>query len=216
MTEADLSISSLLSEAWETFQRRPGIAIAMWLVFFFFDSGGAGGGDEASLIESLLALVVLLVSGPIQGGYDYAMLRLLRGDDTVTFSDVFAGFQKFERLFLVFLIYMVAVVVGIVLLIVPGVIIALGLWPAFLLVMEDDDVGAIEALRGAWDLTNGYKGQLFVLAIVSIGLHLAGFIALGVGILIAGPVAQLAWISAYDELRSSEADGAQFAANALP
>ncbi|MBW2290905.1 MAG: DUF975 family protein [Deltaproteobacteria bacterium] len=214
MNSADLSLSHLLTSAWETFKRRPGIAIAMWLVYVFFESGGSGGSEDQGVFQSLILLALILLSGPIHGGYDLAMLRLLREDDSVTFTDLFAGMEKFERLFLVFLVYAVAVMIGVILLVVPGVIIALGLWPAFLLVMEDD-LGTVDALKGAWELTLGYKGQLFVLALTTAALCLLGILALGFGLLVAGPVTQLAWITAYDEIRAAQIDSVEAGARSL-
>lgn len=214
MTTANLSPSHLILSAWETFKRRPGIAIAMWLVFIVVGSGGTGVSESPGLFESLIALAVFLLSGPIHGGYDLAILRLVRDDDTVVFNDVFAGFQKFERLFLVFLVFAIAVVVGTFLLIVPGVILALGLWPAFLLVMEDD-LGTFDALSAAWELTRGYKAQLFVLALVAIALHLLGLLAFGLGLLVAGPVTQFAWVTAYDEMRAAKSGETHLAAETL-
>ena len=55
-----------------------------------------------------LVLAVIMVAGPIRGGYDMAMLRLIRGDDSVSFRDLFAGFSKFRKLFLTFLLYSLA------------------------------------------------------------------------------------------------------------
>ena len=66
------------------------------------------------------------------------MLRLVRGDSSVSFGDLFKGFSKFLPLLLTFFMVTLATIVGFVLLVVPGVIIMLGLWPAYLLVMEDD------------------------------------------------------------------------------
>ena len=215
MPSVDLSVTHLLTSGWETFKRRPGIAIAMWLVYVFFESGGTGGNEDSGAFHSLIMLVAFLFSGPIQGGYDLAMLRLLRGDDSVTFTDLFAGLEKFARLFLVFLVFALSVGIGVLFLIVPGVIAALALWPAFLLVMEDD-LGTVDALKGAWDLTLGYKGELFVLALATVGIYLLGLLALGLGVLVAGPVTQLAWLTAYDEMRSASSRNVETRAHSLP
>ena len=149
-----------------------------------------------------LVLAVIMVAGPIRGGYDMAMLRLIRGDDSVSFRNLFAGFSKFDKLFLTFLLYTLAVVGGFILLIVPGIILLIALWPAFLLVMEDD-LGPVDAIKGAWALTRGYKMKLFVLGLVSFAAIIAGLLALGVGLFVAGPVVELARIGAYQEMRGA-------------
>ena len=149
-----------------------------------------------------LVLAVIMVAGPIRGGYDMAMLRLIRGDDSVSFRDLFAGFSKFRKIFLTFLLYSLAVVGGFILLIVPGFILLIALWPAFLLVMEDD-VGPVDAIKGAWALTRGYKMKLFVLGLVAFAVLVTGLLALGVGLFVAGPVVELVRIGSYQEMRES-------------
>ena len=116
-------------------------------------------------------------------GYDMAMLRLIRGDDPVSFLEIFAGFSKFRRLCFTWLLYVLAVIGGMLLLIVPGIILLVALWPAFLLVMEDD-LAPVDSIKGAWALTRDHKMELF-------------------GLLVAGPTTQFAWIRAYHEMRKT-------------
>ena len=78
-----------------------------------------------------------MVAGPIRGDYDMAILRLIRGDDSVAFRDLFAGFSKFHKLFLTLLLYFLTALGDLLRLIVPGIILLIVLWPAYLLVMED-------------------------------------------------------------------------------
>ena len=170
----------------------------MWIVYWMF--------SERSNAVPLLVLPIIVLAGPIRGGYDMAMLRLIRGDDSVSFDDLFAGFSKFTSLFVTFLLYILAVIGGILLLIVPGIILLIALWPAFLLVMEDD-LAPSDAIMGAWALTLGHKMELFVLLLATFVMLIAGLLALGIGILVAGPVTQLAWIRAYHEMRMPPAEG---------
>ena len=137
-----------------------------------------------------------------RGGYDMAMLRLIRGDDSVSFDALFAGFSKFTSLFVTFLLYILAGIGGMLLLIVPGIILLIALWPAFLLVMEDD-LAPVDAIKGAWALTRGHKMELFVLVLATFVVLMVGLLAFGVGLLIAGPITQLAWIRAYHEMRKA-------------
>jgi len=121
---------------------------------------------------------------------------------TVSFRDLFAGFSKFRRLFFTWLLYALAVIGSMLLLIVPGIILLIALWPAFLLVMEDD-LAPVDAIKGAWALTRGHKMELFVLVLATFVVLMVGLLAFGVGLLIAGPITQLAWIRAYHEMRKA-------------
>ena len=219
-TRANLSPSHIFSQAWQTFKRRPWLSIGMWIVYVMFSgqSGGGGGGQSNSgwdigpeewiwiraILLGVLAyvLVVIIVAGPIRGGYDITVLRLIHRDDTMSFRDMFTGFSKFRNLFMTFLLYTLAILGGLILIIVPGIILLIALWPAFLLVMEDD-LGPVDAIKGAWALTRGYKWQLFVLGLVGLVVVIAGLLAVGVGLLVAGPVAETARIVAYHEMRQA-------------
>jgi len=217
-TSANLAPDRLILQGWETFKMRPGLCIGMCLIYGIVQpgggsgSGGGGGGggglstEAMALIGVMIAGALLItpvqcaVAGPIRGGYDLAMLRLVRGDDSVTFGDLFAGFSKFVPLLLTFLLVGVCVVMGLILCIVPGIIVAIGLWPAYLLVMEDD-LPPVEAVKGAWALTNGHKINLFILAIANCVVIVIGLLCCCVGVLVAAPVTQLAWMGAYHEMR---------------
>ncbi len=218
---ANLQPPHLLERAWAAFTRRPWLCMGLWLTFLLLggSGGGSGGGGVtdkvalgsmgaaawlflALLILLLLsfALVVMVVAGPIRGGFDLAMLRHLRGDESVTFGDVFKGFSKLLTLFLTFLLYILIVSVHMLLFIVPGVIAALALWPVFVLVMEED-LGPFAAIKAAWALTAGHKMDLLILGFATAGLNLLGAMTCCVGLLVTGPVSQLAWLAAYDEMR---------------
>ena len=108
---------------------------------FFSGQGGGNGASQSNseldigpeewvwirailLVVLAYVLVVMIVAGPIRGGYDMAVLRLFHGDETVSFRDMFAGFSKFGTLFLTFLLYTLAIIGGFILLVVPGIIVA--------------------------------------------------------------------------------------------
>jgi len=187
--------SQLFPQAWETFKRRPWLVMGMSLIY----------GISRNLMPSgpalAFGLLLLLLAGPIRGGYDMAMLRLVRGDDSVSFDDLFAGFLKFRRLFLTWCLYALAVVGGTILLIVPGIIFGVALWPAFLLVMEEDELSPVEAIEGAWALTLGHKMELFILSLATFVGLIAGLLTFGIGLLFTFPITQLAWVRAYHEMR---------------
>ena len=62
-------------------------------------------------------------------------------------------------------------------------------------------------MKAAWALTDVHKVDLFILSLASAGAMIAGVLALGVGVLVAGPVVQLAWVAAYEELRKASGTG---------
>ena len=175
---------------------------------FDFDGARELGWFGVLLISggALFTLAVMIVAGPIRGGYDLTMLRLLRGDDHVDLGDVFSGFERFGKLLVVYLAYGFAVFLGILLCVLPGIYLAIVLYPSFLIAMESD-APPIDCLKRSFTLTNPYFGQLLGLSILSIGVSLLGLMACCVGILAAGPIVQLAWMAAYDEMVLADAGG---------
>jgi hypothetical protein len=210
----NLEVGHLLGKAWETFKLNPGLCIGMGFVAALVSGGGGGGGggggtgsDEVDIMLAVFAVgfgcVSAVVGPPIRGGFELSMLRLSRGDESVDFGDLFAGFSKFLNLVLLSLLMGVITVVGFLFCIVPGVMAFLGLWPAYLLVMEDD-LGPVEAIQAAWELTDGFKGSLFIYAICAGLMGILGLLACCVGVFVTGPIVAIGWTVAYDELRQHQ------------
>lgn len=190
----------------------------MWVIFVLVtgasSAGSSGGGGTGnSDIDGALALIALgiglvfgcvafVIGGPIRGGYDLAMVRHSRGDTSLEFGDMFAGFSKLLNLFLANLLYSLACLVGFCMCIIPGLIAALTLWPMFLLVMEDD-LSPVDAIKAAWGLTSPHIGPLFVVALACFAINVVGFLACCIGLLVTGPVTQLVFATAYREIRGS-------------
>jgi uncharacterized membrane protein len=205
---ANLSIRRLLDQGWRLFMREPGLCIGIWLIYLLFGGGGGSSGSGGSIGLDLVIVgaamtanvTSLLIGPPIRVGFQMTMLRQVRGDESVGFSDIFNGFDHFKEVFLTALLMGLIVFAGLLCCVVPGIILHLGLWPALLLVMEDG-LEPREALREAWALTRGYKLQLFVYGLVVFVLQVLGTLCCCVGLVVVAPVTELGWMRAYEELR---------------
>ncbi|HRN96066.1 MAG TPA: DUF975 family protein [Candidatus Levybacteria bacterium] len=101
-------------------------------------------------------------------------------------------------------IYVIGVLLGLVLLIVPGIIVgvALSMWMYVLLTHKDMHV--IDAFKKSWEITKGHRMQLFLMALAALGVVLVGTLAILVGLLVAIPVIYLAFIHVYKKLSGSK------------
>ena len=90
----------------------------------------------------------------------------------------------------------IAVVLGFLVLVVPGIILAIGLSFVPYLVV-DRGLGPIEALKESWRITKGHKWQLLLLFLALVGINLLGVLALIVGIFVTVPITMLAFAHAY-------------------
>ena len=193
----DLSIGHLFSRSWALFKENLGLVVGAYVVYLLI-TGLLSDPDLDGDRSNLLGLVGFVVTGPLTAGLYALMLHVQRGEPAA-FADLFSGFQEFGRAFGVYVLYSFAVVIGLILLIVPGVILAIGLWPALYLVM-DNDFGVIDTLKEAWAMTDGYRLQLFGLGFVLLLLSLAGMLVFFVGFFFAGALATLIAAAAYEEL----------------
>jgi uncharacterized membrane protein len=196
----ELRIGPVISRAWNIYKNNLGIvlgATAVYLLIIFVLSGGEllGLGMGLQLTGNLL---VIILGGPLTVGYYGIMMRLVRGEEA-NIGDLFDGFQHFGRAVGVYLLMSLATLVGLILLIVPGIIVAVGLWPSLYLVY-DERHGVVETLQRAWELTRGHKLELFVLGIVLILIGVLGLLAFVVGLILTVAFVYVAAAVAYEEL----------------
>ena len=125
-----------------------------------------------------------------QAGFTKMYVTAARGG-TPELTQVFSGGPRFAAMLGGMILHMLAVVIGMLFLIVPGVILALGLglYPYFIV---DRGMGPVEALKASWDATTGHKANLFVLGFYSFGVMLLGLAACCVGMLPAIAVVSVA------------------------
>lgn len=196
----DLRVKNVFSRAWSAFKSRPWLMIGATLLFLFiqalFNGRQEQGPDDN--VTGFIILAGMVITGPLTGGMYSLCLRVLRGE-SAGIGMLFSGFRRFFRLLAVYILFLVGAIVGMMLLVVPGIIFCLGCWPAFVVAMETD-LGPIDCLRGAWALTKGYKWSLFRLGLVMGLLNFLGALALGVGLILTMAVSYLAFATAYDEL----------------
>ena len=200
--EPDLSVGHLFSRGWETFKANVGLSLAIAVVSTILTGigGGARGGGGFSFLLSLAGLVI---GGPVTAGAYYAFLRMVRGEP-VEFASMFDGFKAFTKALAAYWLMVLIIVIGFILFVVPGIIAALGLLPVMFLVL-DDNLGAVDTLKRAWEMTQGHKGTLVVLFLALIGLNVVGIIALFVGVFVTGTITMLIVAAAYDELAGAKA-----------
>lgn len=195
----DLRIGHLFSRSWPLFKEHLWLLVGATALYFLIASIGSNPiKDNYGLGNNLLNIIGFIITGPLTAGIYWMMLKAHR-NEPFEFGDLFVGFNEFGRAFGVYALSWLATVLGLLLLIVPGLIIGVGLWPALFLVM-DDDRGVVDTLKEAWALTDGYRLQLFGLGVVLFFLVLLGLVAFFVGIFFTGAFALLVAAAAYEEL----------------
>ena len=97
-------------------------------------------------------------------------LELYRTKQALSISYGFKALKKsWVAVVLASILYGLNIAIGSVLLIVPGVMAALGLTFYNLVIIDNPELNCIDALKKTWNLTKGYKGDLFVFFLSFIG-----------------------------------------------
>lgn len=159
-------------------------------------------GPEDSWIDVTLRVVSFIVSGPLSAGLYVFYLRITRGEEA-NVTMIFEGFSEFRKAFLVSLLLFLAISIGMILLVIPGIILSVGLFPAMFLILDADHT-IMGTLRKAWDMTHGARWQIFIICLVLIVVNLIGLAALGIGVIVTGAFSMVVSSLIYEELLSND------------
>jgi uncharacterized membrane protein len=143
-------------------------------------------------------IINIVVSSFVMAGIMSFSLKVAKGVP-YAFGDLFSGAPFFVSVFVANLVSSIAISIGMIFLIVPGVILALGLCMAIPLIV-DRGLGPIDALSESWKLTDGHKTNLFIFGLIAFGLSIAGACACGVGLFLVIPLLYIALMYIYLKL----------------
>jgi uncharacterized membrane protein len=157
------------------------------------------------IMFSLLGLLVfsnpvsgILLGGPVMASYLH-MAHLSSRDQPIEFADFFRGFEKAGSLIKLNLLILVIVVLGLAMLVVPGLYFAVSyVFSHFFVWFFDKNPS--EAIRLSRKTVSGNFGQILVLMLILAGINLIGIMALGVGILLTMPFSFCVLYAAFDDV----------------
>jgi DNA-directed RNA polymerase subunit M/transcription elongation factor TFIIS len=154
------------------------------------------GAVVASLGVSLVSIVINIVAqNLLEAGGRRFLIRIGQGGDP-EIADLFTGMPYVWRFFWGGLLYGIAVGFGLLLVLVPGIIIMLMFWPFFYIIV-DRNVGVIESLQQAREITAENYMAVFLLALAGIGINLLGMLAICFGLIFTVPFTFLMFGVAY-------------------
>ncbi|NDG47138.1 MAG: DUF975 family protein [Flavobacteriia bacterium] len=149
-------------------------------------------------------LLSFLLAGPLQLGMCIYFLNIVK-QQTPSVENLIDGFKPLANVLLAYLIITIGTLLGLILLIIPGIIISLGLSMTFYILAEYPEYSVEEALKKSWELTDGYKGELFILHLRFIPWYLLGLLFFVVGVFIVMPWHQLTIANYYNYLKQQQA-----------
>ena len=139
----------------------------------------------------MLGLAYMFLFMPIiKYGEQYLFLKAMR-DEEADLKTLFDGFKtQYLNIVLANLIVFALVMLGVIMLIIPGIIIGCRLAFVSYLVM-DKNMEAMKAVEKSWQMTRGHGWTIFGIGFLSIFVFIAGVI-----VFIVGAIISIMWIHA--------------------
>ena len=146
-----------------------------------------------------------IITMPFAWAWAVYFLRLIRNED-LDYGHLLDGYKQFGRILLAEILITIAVFIGFLLLIVPGIIIALMLSQTDFILKDDREISAIDAMARSIKLMDGHKVELFWLTLSFIGWAILSLLTLGIGFLLLAPYYESAAAHFDEDLKAEEAN----------
>jgi uncharacterized membrane protein len=162
-------------------------------------NGGGSAGDSPAPVAVAMILITQILSQVVSLFLGLGVTRI--GLDLVSGKQVEVGMLfsqggKLLRAIGASILFFLMVVVGLLLLIVPGIYLALR-YGQYLNAIVDKDLGVMDAFAYSSSITTNNRLNIFLIWLLSIPVILAGMLACFVGLVFAGPMVWLMYLVAY-------------------
>ena len=160
-----------------------------------------------SVVSSAYGAVFLIMGALLFGLYLYylSLIREKVGDFNLLFKAFSFSGQNlglFGKTLGVYLLMNLFIFLWLLLLIVPGIVAAYSYRMVFYILIDNPEIGVMEALRKSKEMMHGYKAKLFCLDLSFIGWGLLCILTFGVGFLWLYPYILTSQTIFYEELRN--------------
>lgn len=142
----------------------PSIALRTWAAAL---DGGSTDSPTAGAVYALMMLSTGITGSMIAATVSILGLAWVTSLSVRPRVALSAGFCRAPSVYLVGLVAMLASVAGLALLVVPGLIIAAGLWMAVPAFLVDPKDGVIGGLRRSWSISKGRRPRVFLVLVAA-------------------------------------------------
>jgi uncharacterized membrane protein len=149
----------------------------------------------------LLMVIHYVLTAIAYMGFLTISLKVARQEE-FSFGDFFKNIHLFPSFLLGYVFYCLGTIVGLILLVVPGIYFCVKytLWPYFII---DRSFKGLESLKASGQTTYGAKWDLFLFWIGACVVNVIGVLCLGIGIFVSVPVTAIALAYIYNKLTHS-------------
>lgn len=158
---------------------------------------------EQAVLGGISGFFLGFINVFFQLGWIVISLKIIRGESP-KIGDLFSQWRRYGTGLLASLMVSVLFMIGLVLLIIPGIIVGLTCFLTLWYIV-DQDMGAVQAIKASFAATRGSWCQIFLFGLVCMGMGIATMCTCGLGVLVLLPWLSLA--SAHIYLALSGAPG---------
>ena len=190
--------TQIMSEARASLNGKWPLAIGTFLILLLISMG-------AALIPLAGQIIGILIAGPLAVGGAYFALNIVR-DQVAQTDDLFFSFNNnLSNSILAYLLVVAFALIGFVLLIIPGVIVALALSQTWFILAENPSMDSYDAIMRSRKMMDGFKFKLFKIQLRLLGLGLLCLLTLGIGFLWLIPYQYVVYAKFYEEVKVANA-----------
>ena len=189
----------LMRAARESLKGKWGLAILIFFIFTLLTTTSGSLRTNGSIL-TLSSTLTLVFGGPLTLGAAIFSLSISRGKEA-RLEQIFQGFNSFSKAFIAYLLIILYVFLWALLLIVPGIIAALGYSITFYILADDPLINPQDALKKSKSIMYGEKLKLFYLGLRFFLLALLCILTLGIGFLWLIPYVHITMAKFYDDIK---------------
>ena len=188
--------TQIMSEARASLDGKWPLAIGTFLILLLISMG-------AALIPYAGQVITILMAGPLAVGAAFFALNIVK-DQVAKTDDLFFSFNNnLGNSILAYLLVLVFAFIGFILLIIPGIIVALALSQTWFILAENPSMDSYDAIIKSKNMMKGYKWQYFKIGLRLFGLGLLCLLTLGVGFLWLIPYQYVVYAKFYEEVKAA-------------
>ncbi len=191
MTHHHFTYGELLQFGWEKTKQHMWFLIGIMFFYLVITIITHNLPALRDIVSMIMGIALIALSFSIVDGH------------TPHYRDLLTPFRDYKvtlHYFLAVILSILIIMGGLILLILPGIYLAIRIQFAPYLIVEHKNMGPIEAIKKSMDMTKGIFWKLFGFALIFVFINLLGLLFFGVGLVITLPVTGIAYTYLYRKL----------------
>ncbi len=191
MIKNNLNLREIISEAWNKTKKNYWFLFCLLIASFIISSAIHHIFLLNYILDIFIGVAVLTIAILIADG------------NTPKYEDIFKSFKNYKitlNFFLASILCMITIIAGLIVFILPGIYLAVRLQFYKFLVIENENMSPIDALKESYKMTEGHFWYLLNFIVVILVINLIGAIPFGLGFVVTLPLSLISGAVLYKKL----------------